>query len=86
VSFQVQALFGAGANSFSPVTSFSALYSNGVPLAYDTALPANIIAVGGGVTVGGVTVPYNITALQVTLRVWDPVTQQSRQVSFVQEM
>jgi prepilin-type N-terminal cleavage/methylation domain-containing protein len=30
--------------------------------------------------------PYQIFAVQITLRVWDPATQQARQVSIVQEM
>jgi hypothetical protein len=55
--------------------TFSLVDPIGNPLVYDTGNPAGIV--------GG---PYTLTALQVTLRVWDPVTQQSRQVTFVQDM
>jgi prepilin-type N-terminal cleavage/methylation domain-containing protein len=54
---------------------FRAADPAGNALVYDTGNPAGII--------GG---PYTLSALQITLRVWDAVTQQSRQVSFVQDM
>jgi prepilin-type N-terminal cleavage/methylation domain-containing protein len=66
----LQIMYMRGGENF-----FRAVDPNGNPLVFDTGNPAGIV--------GG---PYTITALQVTLRVWDPVTQQSRQVSFVQDM
>jgi prepilin-type N-terminal cleavage/methylation domain-containing protein len=71
VSFQVQVRAGAPGVTANRLTVFNFLPGTGARF-YDAA--------------GTFAINYQVSAVQVTLRVWDPATQQTRQMSFIQDM
>jgi hypothetical protein len=92
VSFQVQILkSAAGSGEFEDLGLTGVNPKNGraTPIPFDTAHYVNaptLPPVYGGAALTPTAPPYSIAGLQIILRIWDPKSRLTRQVTLLQDM